>query len=121
MAGWVQENGGCGRLPGRQVLNVFEVAHESSGAGSILDGPDAPPYGAGPLGSGGTPSNDEGSSPANPAAARFYVDLLVVLKDKTEGARTDAETRQLDEVLYELRMRVMNLKPAADLPAVAKP
>ena len=59
--------------------------------------------------------------PANPAAARFYVDLLVVLKDKTAGARTDAETRQLDEVLYELRMRVMNLKPAADLPVVAKP
>lgn len=50
--------------------------------------------------------------PANPEAARFYVDLLVMLKDKTEGRRTDAETRQLDELLYELRMRVLNLQPA---------
>ena len=59
--------------------------------------------------------------PANPAAARFYVDLLSVLKEKTEGARTDVETRQLDDVLYELRMRVMDLKPAADLPSELKP
>ena len=59
--------------------------------------------------------------PANPAAARFYVDLLSVLKEKTEGVRTDAESRQLDEILYELRMRVMDLKPAVDLPAAAQP
>ena len=59
--------------------------------------------------------------PANPDAARFYVDLLAVLKEKTEGARTDLESRQLDDVLYELRMRVMHLKPAADLPSELKP
>lgn len=59
--------------------------------------------------------------PANPVVARFYVDLLTVLKEKTEGARTDSESRQLDEILYELRMRVMDLKPAADLPAAVKP
>ena len=58
--------------------------------------------------------------PANPAAARFYVDLLSVLKEKTEGARTDAETAQLDEILYQLRMRVMDLKPAAEASAVPK-
>lgn len=50
--------------------------------------------------------------PPNPAAARFYVDLLNVLKQKTEGQRTDAETRALDDVLHELRMRVMNLESA---------
>lgn len=59
--------------------------------------------------------------PANPVVARFYVDLLTVLKEKTEGARTDSESRQLDEILYELRMRVMDLKPAAGLPAAVKP
>jgi hypothetical protein len=58
--------------------------------------------------------------PANPAAARFYVDLLNVLKDKTEGARTDAETAQLEEILFQLRMRVMDLKPAVEPPG-AKP
>lgn len=59
--------------------------------------------------------------PANPAAARFYVDLLSVLKEKTEGARLDEETRALDDILFELRMRVMNLSKAADVPAVPKP
>ena len=58
--------------------------------------------------------------PANPVVARFYVDLLSVLKEKTEGARTDAESAQLDEILYQLRMRVMDLKPAAEAPAAPK-
>ena len=58
--------------------------------------------------------------PANPAMARFYVDLLSVLKAKTEGSRTETETAQLDEILYQLRMRVMDLKPAAESPAVPK-
>ncbi len=58
--------------------------------------------------------------PANPAMARFYVDLLSVLKEKTEGSRTEAETAQLEEILYQLRMRVMDLKPAADMPAAPK-
>jgi hypothetical protein len=58
--------------------------------------------------------------PANPAVARFYVDLLSVLKEKTEGSRTDAESAQLDEILYQLRMRVMDLKPAAEAPSAPK-
>lgn len=58
--------------------------------------------------------------PANPGVARFYVDLVGVLKDKTSGSRTDAETAQLDEILYQLRMRAMDLKPAAETPAVPK-
>ncbi len=59
--------------------------------------------------------------PANPTVARFYVDLLAVLKEKTEGARTESETAQLDEILYQLRMRAMDLKPAAETPAAPKP
>jgi len=59
--------------------------------------------------------------PANPVVARFYVDLLSVLKDKTEGSRTPAESRQMDDILYELRMRVMDIKATADLPAAGKP
>lgn len=50
--------------------------------------------------------------PANPAVARFYVDLLSVLRTKTEGQRSDSETRALDDVLHELRMRILNLEPA---------
>ncbi|WP_243286095.1 MULTISPECIES: DUF1844 domain-containing protein [Geothrix] len=59
--------------------------------------------------------------PANPAVARFYVDLLGVLKDKTEASRDDAETRQLEDLLYGLRMRLMDLKPAAGVPGDPKP
>jgi len=58
--------------------------------------------------------------PANPAVARFYVDLLDVLKAKTTGSRTEAETAQLDEILYQLRMRAMDLKPSAEVPAAPK-
>ena len=59
--------------------------------------------------------------PANPAVARFYVDLLAVLRDKTEASRTEAETAQLDELLYQLRMRAMDLKPAAESTPGTKP
>lgn len=54
--------------------------------------------------------------PANPAAARFYIDLIGVLKEKTEAARTVEESSELEEVLYQLRMRAMDLKPQADVP-----
>lgn len=59
--------------------------------------------------------------PANPVVARFYVDLLSVLKEKTEGSRTDAETAELDEILYQLRMRALDLKPSAEAAATPKP
>ncbi len=58
--------------------------------------------------------------PANPVAARFYVDLLSVLKEKTEGQRSEAESSQLDELLYQLRMKVMDLKPAMETPGLPK-
>ena len=58
--------------------------------------------------------------PANPVVARFYVDLVSVLKEKTEASRTDAETAQLNEILYQLRMRVMDLKPAVESPGASK-
>jgi Domain of unknown function (DUF1844) len=58
--------------------------------------------------------------PANPVVARFYVDLLAVLKEKTEGNRAVEESSQLDEILYQLRMRAMDLKPATDPPGLTK-
>ncbi len=48
--------------------------------------------------------------PADPVAARFLVDLLAVLKDRTEGNRTEGETRELEAVLYQLRMQVVGLE-----------
>lgn len=51
--------------------------------------------------------------PANLTVARFYVDLLDLLKQKTEGRRSDAESKEMEDVLFGLRMRAMDLAPAA--------
>ena len=42
------------------------------------------------------------------------------LEEKTEGARTEAESAQLDEILYQLRLRVLDLKPAPEPSGVPK-
>lgn len=47
---------------------------------------------------------------ANPVAARFFVDLLALVQDKTDGRRTAAESRELEGLLYQLRMRALDLK-----------
>jgi hypothetical protein len=39
----------------------------------------------------------------DPATARFFIDLLGVLKEKTTGRRTLEETNFLDDILYQLR------------------
>lgn len=59
--------------------------------------------------------------PANPTVARFYVDLLGVLQEKTNGQRSDQESRQMEDLLYQLRMRILDLKPATEAPAGPKP
>ncbi len=43
--------------------------------------------------------------PPNPLAAKHHIDLLEILKSKTEGNLTDDEKLALDGVLYELRMQ----------------
>jgi hypothetical protein len=59
--------------------------------------------------------------PADPQVARFFIDLLGLLKEKTEGHRTDAESREIDEMLYHLRMKAMNLAPASPQGAASSP
>ncbi|MBI4913533.1 MAG: DUF1844 domain-containing protein [Acidobacteria bacterium] len=51
--------------------------------------------------------------PADPRVARFYIDLLDVLREKTEGNRSAEESRELEEILHGLRLRALNLVPAA--------
>lgn len=51
--------------------------------------------------------------PANPSVARFYVDLIDILQTKVQGNLTESESGELDEVLYQLRMRILDLQPAA--------
>lgn len=51
--------------------------------------------------------------PPDPAAARFLVDLLGILKERTAGNVSPEETRELEDVLFALRMRIVNLQHAA--------
>ena len=39
------------------------------------------------------------------ASAKYSIDLLEMLREKTEGNRTDEETKVLMNLLFELRMR----------------
>ena len=48
--------------------------------------------------------------PADLPNARRTVDLLEVLREKTEGNLTVSESRLLDDVLYELRMSVVEMQ-----------
>jgi hypothetical protein len=42
--------------------------------------------------------------PANPPAAKLYIDLLDILVEKTKGNVTEEESRAMQTALYELRM-----------------
>lgn len=41
----------------------------------------------------------------NPAQARYIIDIISLLKDKTKGNLTAEETNTLDNILYELRTK----------------
>lgn len=53
-----------------------------------------------------------GQSRKDPAAAADAIDLLVLLREKTDGNRTPRETQLLDELVYDLQLRyVAAMKP----------
>lgn len=56
---------------------------------------------------GEVPDPMKKGSQENLAAARQMVDILGILKEKTEGNRTEAENSLLEQILYELRMKVL--------------
>jgi len=53
--------------------------------------------------------------------ARTTIDLLGVLKEKTRGNLTDAETRTLDSVLFEVRMAFLELTSMISVQAMQPP
>lgn len=55
--------------------------------------------------------------PSDLANARMTIDLLEVVKEKTEGNLTENEARMLDEVLYELRMSFVEVQRRSVSPA----
>lgn len=53
--------------------------------------------------------------PPNPEAAKHFIDMLQVLETKTKGNMTDDETKMLDTVLYELRVRYVQSTSGGDV------
>ncbi len=56
----------------------------------------------------------------NLGAAKFHIDLLEVLQNKTEGNLTDEEKKVIDAVLYELRMQYVQVAPGSPAAAASK-
>ena len=46
-----------------------------------------------------------GQAQRDPAHAKEAIDMLMLLRDKTEGRRTPEESRILEELIYDLQMR----------------
>jgi Domain of unknown function (DUF1844) len=53
---------------------------------------------------------DSGPSPVNLPAAQQMIDILALLDEKTRGNLSAEERQVLEQVLYELRMRYVQLK-----------
>jgi hypothetical protein len=66
--------------------------------------------------------------PPNLEAAKHFIDLLRVLEEKTQGNLSDDEKKMLDQTLYELQMRFVQMAQLAnsaasptDLPGMGVP
>ena len=62
---------------------------------------------------GETPNPEDGSTSHDLALARNSIDLIAMLKEKTEGNLTDDEKKLVDTLLYDLRMRFVEAKKKA--------
>jgi hypothetical protein len=56
------------------------------------------------LGQAADPLTGQGHD-KDPGAAADAIDLLVLLREKTEGHRSPREARLLDELIYDLQLR----------------
>ena len=58
---------------------------------------------------GAMPDSATGLTEVDPEAAKQQLDLLLMLKEKTEGNRSVEESRVIDEALYEIHRRFVEL------------
>jgi hypothetical protein len=57
----------------------------------------------------GSPDPVTGESQRDPVQAAAMIDLLVLLRERTEGNRTPEETQVLDELIYDLQLRYVEV------------
>lgn len=63
-----------------------------------------------------------GQAMLSPPLAKHYIDLLAILEAKTRGNLTEDEKSQLDQLLYEARMRYVQVASGmSGLPPHARP
>ena len=70
-------------------------------------------------GLGQLPHPMSGKFEANPAAARYAIDMLEMLAEKTKGNLTPSEEQGLRELLHQLRMAFVALQSPQGRPAPA--
>lgn len=58
---------------------------------------------------------------ANLPASQQMIDILALLEEKTRGNLTPEERRLLEQVLYELRMRYVEVRTGITVPHVPEP
>ena len=61
------------------------------------------------IGLGEAPDPATGEHRGDLEQAREAIDILLLLRTKTEGNRTELETRLLEEILYDLQLRFLRL------------
>lgn len=61
---------------------------------------------------GEAPNPETGKVEKNPGLARQTIDLISMLEEKTKGNLTGDEERLLGQILYDLRMRYVELSKA---------
>jgi hypothetical protein len=59
--------------------------------------------------------------PPNLEAAKHFIDMLQVLEEKTQNNLTPEEKRTLDSILYEMRMRYVQVAGGPIAPAPSGP
>lgn len=65
------------------------------------------------------PPGADAPEPVNLPAAQQMIDILALLEEKTKGNLTAEERQVLEQVLYELRLRFLQLKE--DAPRIIHP
>ena len=65
---------------------------------------------------GEVPDPVTGQRHPDPAQAAELIDLLVLLREKTEGRRSPDETQALEELIYDLQVRYVNVARQAGSP-----
>ena len=65
---------------------------------------------------GEVPDPVTGQRHPDPAQAAELIDLLALLREKTEGRRSPDETQALEELIYDLQVRYVNVARQAGSP-----